>query len=177
MIKMCIFSNHPFSLIVPLPSGGLLERTDCTHNFSTSWWRALNIGTVSQLVFLQLWKVSSMLVCVLCTLFVQLTKSLATHSGHLPHFTGTLGHWFKWSWIWEAEFRMISKTVTDTVVHTNLTSSWFAAVSSLQWLQATFLNGHSPSTWLSSLSVSINSLHPGLGHLTGLYLQSRQWLL
>ena len=92
--------------------------------------------------------------------FCTLTASLVTISGHLPHSIGTLGHWFRWSWIqgerkeklvhenisddnphsWLAEFR-ISKTQSQIqYVHINLTSSWLAAVSSLQWLQATFLN-------------------------------------
>ena len=52
-----------------------------THNCSTTWCRTLIIvGILSQLVFLQLWEVSTMLACVLCTLH--------THNGanqHLLH--------------------------------------------------------------------------------------------
>ena len=61
------------------------------------------------------------------------------------------------------------------MIISSLTLNWLAAISSLQWSQTTFLNGQSTSTWLSSFSAGINSLHPELGHFTGLYLQSRQW--
>ena len=49
-----------------------------THNCSTTWCRTLVIvGILSQLVFLQLWEVSTMLACVLYMLY---THALATHA-------------------------------------------------------------------------------------------------
>ena len=118
-----------------------------------------------------------MLGCVLCTP-IHTTYCISSN----PFRTPPALHWY-----FEASVQMVLdvrnrkkdqwNTVTDTVVHISLTSSWLATVSSLQWLQATFLNGQSPSTWLPSFSAGSSSLHPGLGHFTGLYLQSRQWPL
>ena len=131
MIKICNFSNSPFPLIVhlwdPLPTGGLLERTDCTvhdaevgtkpllglpqlHTFTThcDWvWscngelcdaRVYEYNQNKWLAFL-LHDLEILSQCV-CTLVWMLT--VFYHHGNLVTVKGDISYWvfdYHWSWV------------------------------------------------------------------------------
>ena len=144
-----------------------------THNCSTSWCRTLNVGTVSQLVFLQLQRVSSMLVCVAvyasysqsCTH----TASLAMLSGHLPHSIGTLGHHFRWSYGQEDQN---TKRIVAPCTHSTNLFTHFKLVG-YNLLPAVVANNHSKRTVYIDMTVQLLCRHQLIASRVG----ALQWLV